>query len=197
GLMFQDGRPLTYDTGDFPATLHKVLKLVDWSDFEAFRAAARAEGRRVGIGIATYVEGTGVGPYEGAHVRVETTGDVVVSTGLTTQGQGHETVFAQIAAQELGVPLHRVTVTTGDTRRFKYGVGTFASRAAVMSGNAVAVAARKVRAKALRIAAAALAASESELTIVNGVVSVQGFPSGDGPSIPLATVAVLANPLRY
>ena len=92
----------------------------------------------MGIGLATYVEGTGVGPYEGAHVRVETTGDVVVATGLTTQGQGHETVFAQIAAQELGVPVERVTVTTGDTRRFKYGVGTFASRAAVMSGNAVA-----------------------------------------------------------
>jgi CO/xanthine dehydrogenase Mo-binding subunit len=129
-------------------------------------------------------------------VRVETTGDVVVSTGLTTQGQGHETVFAQIAAQELGVPLERVTVTTGDTRRFAYGVGTFASRAAVMSGNAVAVASRKVRAKALRIAATALAASESELSIMDGVVGVRGFASG-GPSIPLATVAVLANPLRY
>jgi CO/xanthine dehydrogenase Mo-binding subunit len=195
GLIFQDGRPLVYDTGDFPTTLAKALSLVDWDGFEAVRAAALAQGRRVGIGLATYVEGTGVGPYEGAHVRVETTGDVVVSTGLTTQGQGHETVFAQVAAQELGVPLERVTVTTGDTRRFKYGVGTFASRAAVMSGNAVAAAARKVRAKALRIAAEALSAAESELSIVDGVVVVRGFP--EGPSIPLATVAVLANPLRY
>ena len=195
GLIFQDGRPLVYDTGDFPQSLRKALDLVDWDGFAAVRDAARAQGRRVGIGVAAYVEGTGVGPYEGAHVRVETTGDVVVATGLTTQGQGHETVFAQIAAQELGVPLSRVTVTTGDTRRFKYGVGTFASRAAVMSGNAVAAAARKVRAKALRLAATALAASESELTIVDGVVRVSGFP--DGPSIPLATVAVLANPLRY
>ncbi|MBX6749565.1 MAG: xanthine dehydrogenase family protein [Micromonosporaceae bacterium] len=195
GLIFQDGRPLIYDTGDFPRSLRAALDLVDWEGFAAVRAQAQAEGRRVGIGLATYVEGTGVGPYEGAYVRVETTGDVVVATGLTTQGQGHATVFAQIAAQELGVPVDRVTVTTGDTRRFKYGVGTFASRAAVMSGNAVALAARKVRAKALRIAAAALAADESELTIVDGVVSVRGFP--DGPSIPLATVAVLANPLRY
>jgi CO/xanthine dehydrogenase Mo-binding subunit len=195
GLMFQDGRPLVYDTGDFPTTLAKALSLVDWHGFEAFRLTAGAEGRRVGIGLATYVEGTGVGPYEGAHVRVETTGDVVVSTGLTTQGQGHETVFAQIAAQELGVPIERVTVTTGDTRRFKYGVGTFASRAAVMSGNAVAAAAVKVRAKALRLAAQALSAAETELSIVDGVVVVVGFP--DGPSIPLATVAVLANPLRY
>ena len=195
GLVFQDGRPLIYDTGDFPRSLRAALDLVDWEGFAAVRARAQAEGRRVGIGLAAYVEGTGVGPYEGAYVRVETTGDVVVATGLTTQGQGHETVFAQIAAQELGVPLDRVTVTTGDTRRFKYGVGTFASRAAVMSGNAVALAAWKVRAKALRIAAAALAADESELTIVDGVVTVQGF--SDGPSIPLATVAVLANPLRY
>jgi aerobic carbon-monoxide dehydrogenase large subunit len=169
---------------------------VDWAGFAAVRDAARAEGRRVGIGLATYVEGTGVGPYEGAHVRVETTGDVVVSTGLTTQGQGHETVFAQIAAQELGVPVERVKVTTGDTRRFAYGVGTFASRAAVMSGTAVAMAAGKVRAKALRLAAAALAASESELSIADGSVFVRGFPA-DGPRIPLATVAVLANPLRY
>ena len=138
------------------------------------------------------------GPYEGAHVRVETTGDVVVSTGLTTQGQGHETVFAQIAAQELGVPVERVTVTTGDTRRFKYGVGTFASRAAVMSGNAVAIAARKVRAKALRIAAAALGRRrESELSIVDGVGLGARASRPTGPRIALATVAVLANPLRY
>src|SRR4030095_14281537 len=110
----------------------KLKKLVDWDGFAAYRDAARAEGRRVGIGLACYVEGTGVGPYEGAHIRVETSGEVVVSTGLTTQGQGHETGFAQIAADELGVPLDLVSVTTGDTRRFKYAVGTFASRAAVM-----------------------------------------------------------------
>jgi carbon-monoxide dehydrogenase large subunit len=195
GLIFQDGRPLIYDTGDFPASLDKAVALVNWASFEAYRETARAEGRRVGIGLAAYVEGTGVGPYEGAHVRVETTGDVVVSTGLTTQGQGHQTVFAQIAAQELGVAVERVFVTTGDTRRFKYGVGTFASRAAVMSGNAVAIAARKVRAKALRIAAQALAASESELALAGGDVYVRGFP--DGPRIALSTVAVLANPLRY
>jgi aerobic carbon-monoxide dehydrogenase large subunit len=196
GLIFQDGRPLIYDTGDFPASLHMALDLVDWAGFESVRARARAEGRQVGIGLATYVEGTGVGPYEGAHIRVETTGDVVVATGLTTQGQGHETVFAQIAAQELGVALERVSVTIGDTRRFIYGVGTFASRAAVMSGNAVAIAARKVRAKALRIAATALGAAESELDVADGVISVRGFGPA-GPRIALATVAVLANPLRY
>ena len=195
GLTFQDGRPLVYDTGDFPTSLHKALALVDWDGFETVREEARAQGRRVGIGLATYVEGTGVGPYEGAFVRVETTGDVVVATGLTTQGQGHQTVFAQIAAQELGVAVERVSVTTGDTRRFAYGVGTFASRSAVMSGNAVLAAARLVRAKALKIAAGALSADPGELEITDGVVRVRGF--AEGPSIPLATVAVLANPLRY
>ena len=158
-LTFQDGRPLIYDSGDFPATLDKLKKLVGWDDFEAFRAEARSEGRRVGIGMACYVEGTGVGPYEGAHVQVETSGRVNVATGLTSQGQGHQTAFAQIVADELGVPIENVHVTTGDTRRFGYSVGTFASRAAVMSGSAVALAARKVRDKALRIAADALEAA--------------------------------------
>ena len=194
GLTFQDGRPLVYDSGDYPAVLEKLRKLVGWDDFPAYRDRARAEGRRVGIGLACYVEGTGVGPYEGAHVRVETTGAVVVATGLTSQGQGHETVFAQIAADALGVPLSAVSVVTGDTRRFKYAVGTFASRAAVMSGNAVALAAGKVRAKALRIAAEALEAAPDDLEIADGVVRVKGDPSA---RIALGTVAALSNPLRY
>jgi len=194
GLMFQDGRPLRYDSGDYPATLEKIKKLVGWDEFEAYREQATAEGRRVGIGLACYVEGTGVGPYEGGHVRVETTGQVVVSTGLTSQGQGHQTAFAQIVADELGVPIEDIVVTTGDTRRFKYAVGTFASRAAVMSGNAIGIAARKVREKALRIAGEALEADPGDLDIVDGVVQVTGVPSS---AIPLGTVAVLANPLRY
>jgi CO/xanthine dehydrogenase Mo-binding subunit len=156
----------------------------------------------VGIGLACYVEGTGVGPYEGAHIQVETSGRVNVAIGLTTQGQGHETVFAQIVADELGVPFERVHVTAGDTRRFGYAVGTYASRAAVMSGNAVALTARKVRAKALRIASDALEVDPADLEIVDGVVRVRGMGGGDGtPSgpgtIPLSTVAVLSNPLRY
>lgn len=194
GLTFQDGRPLIYDSGDYPATLAKVKKLIGWDEFEAIRDEARAAGRRVGIGLGCYVEGTGVGPYEGGFVKVETDGTVVVATGLTTQGQGHQTVFAQVVADELGVALDDVVVTTGDTRRFGYAVGTFASRAAVMSGNAVALAARKVRQKALRIAGEALEADPRDLEIVDGVVQVKGVP---GATIPLRTVAVLSNPLRY
>ena len=194
GLIFQDGRPLIYDSGDYPAMLDKLKKLVGWDEFAAFREEARAQGRRVGIGLACYVEGTGVGPYEGAHVVVETSGKVKVATGLTSQGQGHRTVFAQIVADELGVPLADVEVVTGDTRRFGYAVGTFASRAAVMSGSAVALAARAARAKALRVAAAALEASADDLEISAGVVRVKGDPA---TGIPLGTVAVLSNPLRY
>ncbi|KQX66670.1 aerobic carbon-monoxide dehydrogenase large subunit [Angustibacter sp. Root456] len=193
-LVFQDGRPLIYDSGDYPASLAKLKELVGWDEFAAYRDTARAEGRTVGIGLACYVEGTGVGPYEGAHVVVETSGQVKVATGLTTQGQGHYTSFAQIAADELGVPLSDVEVVTGDTRRFPYAVGTFASRAAVMSGSAIAVASRIVRAKALRIAAEALEVAEDDLEIVDGVVQVKGAP---GTRMPLGTVAVLSNPLRY
>ncbi|MBP2705686.1 xanthine dehydrogenase family protein [Microbispora sp. RL4-1S] len=194
GLTFQDGRPLIYDSGDYPESLRMLKELIGWDDFPAAKAAAAAEGRRLGIGVGCYVEGTGVGPYEGGHVQITSDGRVHVSTGLTSQGQGHETVFAQIAATELGVPLEKVSVVTGDTRRFGYAVGTFASRAAVMSGNAIALACRKVREKALRIASEALEADPRDLEITDGVVHVAGAPSA---SIPLATVAVLANPLRY
>ncbi len=193
-LVFQDGRPLIYDSGDYPSMLDKLRDLVGWKDFEARRTAAAAEGRLLGIGMALYVEGTGVGPYEGGHVEVLPSGKVLVSTGLTSQGQGHETVFAQIVANELGVPIEDIEVHTGDTRRFGYAVGTFASRAAVMSGNAIALAARAVRAKALRIAAEVLEVDAQDLDIVDGAVGVRGDP---GAVIPLSMVAVLSNPLRY
>ncbi|GAA2204335.1 xanthine dehydrogenase family protein molybdopterin-binding subunit [Nonomuraea monospora] len=186
GMTFQDGRPLIYDSGNYPEMLRMIKELIGWDTFE------RRPG--LGIGIGCYVEGTGVGPYEGGHVQITSDGRVHVSTGLTSQGQGHETAFAQIAATELGVPIERVSVVTGDTRRFGYAVGTFASRAAVVSGNAIALACRKVREKALRIAADALEADPGDLDIAEGIVHVAGAPSA---SIPLSTVAVLANPLRY
>ncbi|MFG1821304.1 aerobic carbon-monoxide dehydrogenase large subunit [Microbispora bryophytorum] len=194
GMTFQDGRPLIYDSGDYPEALRLLKELIGWDSFPEAKARAAAGGRSIGIGVGCYVEGTGVGPYEGGHVQVTSDGRVHVSTGLTSQGQGHETAFAQIAATELGVPIEKVSVVTGDTRRFGYAVGTFASRAAVMSGNAIALACRKVREKALRIAAEALEADPRDLEITDGTVHVAGVPSA---SIPLATVAVLSNPLRY
>jgi CO/xanthine dehydrogenase Mo-binding subunit len=193
-LTFQDGRPVIYDSGDYPGLMAKLKALVGWDDAASLRSAAEARGKLLGIGMAMYVEGTGPGPYEGGHVQVLGSGKVLVSTGLTSQGQGHETVFAQIVASELGVPIEDVEVHTGDTRRFGYAVGTFASRAAVMSGNAVALAARGVREKALRIAADVLEADPGDLEIDDGLVQVKGTP---GASIPLRTIAVLSNPLRY
>jgi carbon-monoxide dehydrogenase large subunit len=194
GLIFQDGRPLIYDSGDYPALLAKLKRLVGWDEFPAQKQAAAAEGRKLGIGLACYVEGTGVGPYEGGHVLVETSGKVKVATGLTSQGQGHQTILAQLVADEMGVPIEDVEVVTGDTRRFSYAVGTFASRTAVMSGSAVTLAARKAREKALRVAANALEVAADDLVIEDGIVHVKGDPEA---GIALGTVAVLSNPLRY
>jgi aerobic carbon-monoxide dehydrogenase large subunit len=194
GLMFQDGRDYTYDSGDFPASLAKLKALVDWDGFGQRKAAAGADGKLRGIGLACYVEGTGVGPYEGGHVLVEPTGKVQVATGLSSQGQGHQTAFAQIVADELGVDIDDVEVVTGDTRRFQYAVGTFASRAAVMSGNAIHLAARKVREKALALASQALEVDEEDLELAEGEVRVVGSPD---TAIPLTMLATLSNPLRY
>ncbi|WP_248582792.1 aerobic carbon-monoxide dehydrogenase large subunit [Nocardioides sp. InS609-2] len=193
GLVFQDGRELTYDSGDYPASLEKIKALIGWDDFPALKAEAAKEGRQLGIGLGCYVEGTGVGPYEGAHVHIETSGKVKVAIGLTTQGQGHATVFAQLVADELGVPIEDVEVTSGDTRKMPYAVGTFASRAAVMSGSAVHLAAKSAKEKALRIAAEALEADVDDLEIIDGIVRVRGTDA----QLALGTVAVLSNPLRY
>ncbi len=194
GLTFQDGRDYTYDSGDFPGSLDKLVDLVGWDDFPARQAAAREQGRLLGIGLATYVEGTGVGPYEGGHVLVEPTGRVQVATGLSSQGQGHETVFAQIVGDILGVPLDDIEVVVGDTSRMQYAVGTFASRAAVMSGNAIAKAAHRVRERALELASDALEVDPADLELADGQVRVAGSPD---TSLPLKMLATLSNPLRY
>src|SRR5205823_4073594 len=120
---------------------------------------ARAEGRRVGLGFGAYVEGTGIGPYEGAAVAIHPDGTIAVSTAHGTQGQAHETVFAQIAADALGAPIDQVQVTTGDTRRLGFGVGTFASRTAVVAGNAVLMASQEVKRQAAEVAARMLEVS--------------------------------------
>jgi aerobic carbon-monoxide dehydrogenase large subunit len=194
GLTFQDGGPTKYDSGDYPAGLEMALERADFAAFRAGQAAARSEGRHLGFGIGCYVEGTGIGPYEGAHVRVEPSGKVWVATGLTTQGQGHYTTFAQIAAEALGCDPRDVTVVTGDTRKFNWGAGTYASRGLVTSGNAIHTAATKVRDKALRIAAELLEASPHDLELADGRVRVRGVP---GKELGLGELATVANPIRY
>ncbi len=194
GLTFQDGSPTRYDSGDYPAGLEMALDMIGLPAFRAHQAEARREGRHLGLGLACYVEGTGIGPYEGAHVRVEPSGRVFVATGLTTQGQGHYTTFAQIAASTLGCDPSHVTVVTGDTRKFNWGAGTFASRALVTSGNAIHAAATKVRDKVLRLAASLLEVSPHDLELEDGWVRVKGAPD---KALTLGALATEANPIRY
>ena len=194
GLTFQDGSPTRYDSGNYPAGLEMALDMIGLASFRAQQAEARREGRHLGLGVACYVEGTGIGPYEGAHVRVEPSGRVLVATGLTTQGQGHHTTFAQIAAGTLGCDPDQVTVVTGDTRKFNWGAGTFASRALVTSGNAIQAAATKVRDKILRLAASLLEVSPDDLEFIDGSVRVKGAPAR---ALTLGALATVANPIRY
>jgi carbon-monoxide dehydrogenase large subunit len=176
GLLYRDGNPLVYDGGDFPDALHRALQAVDYEVFRADQAGHRAKGIHRGVGISAYVEGTGVGPYEGANVRLDASGMAVVATGACSQGQGHETVYAQIAADALGIGLEDVTVIGGDTDAIPFGIGTFASRSTVLAGNAVAASGAAVRAKLVRAAARLLEAAETDLVVEAGRVSVRGSP---------------------
>ncbi|MGH7761968.1 MAG: aerobic carbon-monoxide dehydrogenase large subunit [Candidatus Dormibacteraceae bacterium] len=184
GVAWQDGNRVVYDSGNYPALLQKAIA----------NLGPRPAGDHVGMGLGMYVEGTGVGPYEGAHVQVLVSGKVAAATGIPSQGQAHATVWAQIVADQLGVDVADVEVTGGDTRRFPWGVGTFASRGAVTAGNAMAVAAGMVAEKAKRIAADHLEVDPADLELAGGKVRVKGSPDR---GMPLAAVAVLANPVRY
>ncbi len=193
-ILYQDFAPLVYDSGNYEPALDKALEMIGWDQFKSeLRPAYEAEGRSVGIGIVSYVEGTGVGPYEGARVTIQTDGRVCVMTGVGTQGQGHFTSFAQLVAGPLGVTAADVDVITGDTAKFNWGTGTFASRGAVVAGNACHAAALAVREKVLMTAAAAFGADHEELEIADGSVHVRDAPDR---AISLGDLASLANPLR-
>jgi carbon-monoxide dehydrogenase large subunit len=194
GVIDEDGTQMTYDSGDYEKGFRLALDMIRYEDIPKEKEAAARRSRLLGVGVGCYVEGTGSGPYEGVRIHLEPTGKVYVTTGIGTQGQSHETVFAQVAAQELGVRVEDVTVRTGDTRQFKWATGTFASRSAVVVGVAVANAARAIRRTALDLAASALEVSPEDLEIENGVVHVRG---ASDVQIPLRQVAILANPLRY
>jgi len=194
GVTFQDGGPTVYDSGNYPAGLDALMAKLDLARTREEIAAARREGRTVGLGVGGYVEGTGIGPYEGAAVAIHPDGTVAVATAHGSQGQAHETVFAQIAADELGASIDQVRVTTGDTRRIGFGVGTFASRTAVVAGNAVLMAAREVRRQAADVAARTLEVSTEDLVFEGGAVHVAGAPER---SIPLGRLAMVSNPTRY
>lgn len=194
GLIYQDGGPTKYDSGNYQAGLEKLKALLDYDNFPTMQAEARAQGRYLGIGVSCYVEGTGIGPYEGAMVRVESDGRVYASTGVTTQGQAHYTTFAQIVADQLGVTPQDVLITTGDSQSFYWGVGTYASRAATIAGSAMHIAAVKVREKAKQIAADLFEASPDDIELADGKVFVRDAPHR---ALTLGQVAISANPLRY
>jgi carbon-monoxide dehydrogenase large subunit len=191
GMPYRDGNPLVYDTGDFPEALEKALEAAEYKQFRAEQAALRARGIHRGIGISGYVEGTAIGPYEGATVKLDLAGRVLVATGAINSGQGHETSFAQIAADALGVPLDWVTVIGGDTAAVPFGVGTFASRSAVTAGNSIADACREVRGKLARAAGAMLEAAPDDIEIEDGRVFVKGSP---GSAVDLARVVQASIP---
>ncbi|MFQ5889983.1 MAG: molybdopterin cofactor-binding domain-containing protein [Gemmatimonadota bacterium] len=194
GILYQDSTPLVYDSGDYEPALNRAVEMIGYSRFVAEeQPRLRAEGRRVGIGVVSYVEGTGIGPYEGARVSVEPSGRVNVATGVGTQGQGHFTSFAQIVAEQLGVDVRSVRVVTGDTGEFHWGTGTFASRGAVVAGNACHAAAQAVRRKVLKLASELLEAAEDDIQLREGKAVVKGVPDR---FVSLGELAVGANPLR-
>jgi carbon-monoxide dehydrogenase large subunit len=194
GILFQDCAPLVYDSGDYLPALEEAARIVDYDRFvREVQPGLRAKGRRVGLGIVSYVEGTGIGPYEGARVTVEPSGKVRLATGVGTQGQGHFTSFAQIVAEVLGVAVSDVHVITGDTGVFPWGTGTFASRGAVVAGSACYAAAHAVREKAVALAAEVLKVDQSCLVLEGGKVARAGDPSH---AVGLGELARLANPLR-
>jgi len=193
-IIDQAFAPLHFDSGNYLATLEKAADMIGYEQFvKEEQPRLRAEGRHVGIGIVSFVETTGVGPYEGGRVTVEASGKISVATGVGTQGQGHFTSFAQIVADQLGVSPRDVRLVTGDTSEFHWGTGTFASRGSVVAANAIHAAAKSVRAKVLKLASKVLETPEEQLELVDGQVRVADTPQ---KSIGLGELAVLANPLR-
>src|SRR2546430_15253078 len=153
GLIFRDGMPLVYHGGDFPKSQAAAIARAGYDGFGARQAAARAEGRHIGIGIANYVEGTGLGPFEGVTIRVLPNGKVAVATGATTQGQGTRTTLSQIVADQVGCRLADIVMTAGDTAAIPQGVGAFASRQAINAGSSALIAGANVRKQIVALAA--------------------------------------------
>jgi aerobic carbon-monoxide dehydrogenase large subunit len=176
GLIYRDGTPASYDPADFPASFEQLLEAFGYAEWRKRAAATRGGPRPLGVGLACYVQATGVGPFEGADVRVDGGGAVRVFIGVSSQGQAHETTMAQIAAAELGVDPDQVTVSAGDTATLPFGNGTGGSRVAANSGPAVAKSSREVAEKARRVAAELLECAPADVVLAGGRVHVVGMP---------------------
>jgi len=186
-LRNRAGTPIVLDSGDYLGCQQKVLDAIGYSDFPVRQAAARTQHRHIGIGIAHGVKGTGRGPFESGTVRVSPSGRVSVYSGALAMGQGLHTALAQICADELGVRPQDIEVITGDTGYVSLGLGGFASRQLVTAGSSVHLAARKVREKALKVAAQQLEAAQADLELADGAVRI----AGTNRAITLAAIARL------
>ena len=176
-----------YDSGNYPAALRKAMDMIGYEDLRKEQIEKRAKGELMGIGISSFTEIVGAGPshtfdilgikmFDSCEIRVHPTGKVMARIGVQSQGQGHETTFAQIIAEELGFPVADIAIEYGDTDTAPYGLGTYASRSTPVAGAATAVAARKIRDKARLLAAHLLEANPDDLEWTNGAFNVKGSP---------------------
>jgi carbon-monoxide dehydrogenase large subunit len=172
GLTFRDGSALTYDSGNFQALLEGVLERIRYDEVRAEQAALRERGVHRGVGLAVYIEGCGLGPYEGATIRLTNSGTFLVTLAAAGQGQGYETVYAQIAADAVGTGFEQIRVRTGDTSKISFGQGTFASRITATAGPAVLEAGQEMRAKLLAVAAVLLDVDAADLAVTESGVQV-------------------------
>jgi len=192
GLLYRDGEPIVYDSGDYPRALELALEAVGGvAAFRERQAAARQEGRHLGLGIGCYIEGTGVGPFESALVRIEPGGKLYITGGAAPQGQGMETIFAQVAADIWKVRFEDVVVSLADTSAIAVGFGTMASRSTVTFSGAIHQASGKLREKVFAIAANMLECAPADLELREGGVGIVGVP---GRKVSLAEVAQAARP---
>ena len=189
----RDGSMMVYDSGDYPQCQAMALKAAGWEDFPQRQKAAREQGRFIGLGLANYVEATGRGPFESVSISIGPSGQVVVSSGATAQGQGVKTMLAQVVAQVLGVAPEAIHVVVGDTSATPAGLGAYASRQAVTAGNAAFAAATLLADKAKIAASELLEASIDDLVLREGVVEVKGVP-GHGKSLTQIARALAGTP---
>jgi carbon-monoxide dehydrogenase large subunit len=192
GILYRDGEPIVYDGGDYPAALEQALTAVGGlAAFRQRQSEARREGRHLGIGIGCYTEGTGAGPFEGATVRIEPSGKILVASGACPQGQGMETIFAQVVADAWSVEPEDVVISLADTAAIPMGFGTIASRSTVTLSAAIHHASERLRQKTFAIAANLLECGSEDLELRNGMVGVIGVPD---MAVPLGKVAQAALP---
>jgi carbon-monoxide dehydrogenase large subunit len=199
---YQTKVALSYDSGNYGAAFDRLLAMVDYPKFRSDQEAARKQGRLLGIGFSTYIEACSIAPskvvgslgaqaglYESGKVRVHPTGSVTVYTGSHSHGQGHETTFSQLVADELGIPMEQIEIVHGDTGQIPFGMGTYGSRSGAVGGTALLMSLRKIKEKGKKIAAHLLEASPDDMEYENGQFQVKGSPD---KAVPFGTVALTA-----